>query len=502
MKKFTLLVVVLLCFGLVGAFGQMLVEPTIEVEASSTFGGQLDEMVAGIDNDASATLAFTIYEESTEEFGEGDVYGWIELEDFEIDFDAENDGDGSDVLVDDAVTINPGEITAKVIFGNAYINITSADDDVDQAGDVTEVEYDLISIEDSIFGVDPNVLNEPNTEFAGVAFGMEMEDLVAFELGLASEFDWDIGGTGANVDDAYVLSIMADIMALPDVGIELYSNMWIGRNPVTGDDFDGAPGDPYNPAAVGILVDYTMPLTGDINLVPKLGFDYVTKQDFDEDQTSRMEVAAGANLLWPGLGLDDEDEDIFVGEDQEVTSGVGVGVRYGIHDFDFLSPGAGSDEKVNTLEVKAALWEDSGDDGLLPIVGAILLVNYNSVSENSDLGLDAYSEMALGLEVSADLDVVSPFFGLLYGSYDLAGNYDATYDGDTKQDLALNVGVDVMVIPNTTFTLEYASGDLSNDDLDDYTWGDTYGDEPLFNDGATTSAAKLGTLTLTTEVSF
>ena len=83
MRKFSLVLAALLVVAS-GAFAQVSNEPTIEVKASATFGVQLDEMTTGITNSAESNLTFTFTEEQTAEYGEGDVYGYIKLEDFKI----------------------------------------------------------------------------------------------------------------------------------------------------------------------------------------------------------------------------------------------------------------------------------------------------------------------------------------------------------------------------------------------------------------------------------
>jgi len=88
MRKLSLLLVALLVVS-TGAFAQVVLQPEIEVEATATWGINLDEETHGLANSAEATLSITFLEESTEEFGEGEVYGWIELDGFEIELEAE-----------------------------------------------------------------------------------------------------------------------------------------------------------------------------------------------------------------------------------------------------------------------------------------------------------------------------------------------------------------------------------------------------------------------------
>ena len=564
MRKATLLIAVLLCFGLATAFaGPVQVEPEYEAEASATWGIQLDDQASGFANSAEATIMFTFIEEQTAEYGEGTTYGYIEVEDFEVEFDAAGEGD---VSANDAFSIYVGDITGKVFFGPAYLVVyDGADDAVDEIDASGKILDDVIAPTTTV-GVDPNIALDPTTEYGGVALGFEVPDLVTVELGVASRSDWNIDGT-ADADDyneqnAYVWSVNAELTPVDMVTVNLVSNMWHGNKSrdADGEYINPTPGTPNNPASVGLSAEYSMPLTDDIDLVPMLGFDLVTEQDVQEDQNMRMEFGASVGMLWPGLGLDEDDDDHidFLPGDEEVTSGVTLGAVYGIHPVDQiqgavitavgpsaqflgLSPvdqaavlgylrGGEVDESLNTLSFKLGFYEDGGDDGFLPIVGAAAVVNYNMVMANDSVEVDTLSlplvpesksDLGLGLELNADLGVVAPYAGMIYEVFDLAGNYNAgsddsylglfKYDNDAEEGLnnknnfTLNVGTDINVIPNTTFTLDYASGNLLFDENTDESAyaveGSTY--TPLGDSDATnTRSAMAGVFTVETSIEF
>jgi hypothetical protein len=372
--------------------------------------------------------------------------------------------------------------------------------------------------------------------------------------------------TAYNEQNAYVWSINAEVMPVDMVTVNLVSNMWHGNRSrdADGEWINPTPGTPNNPASVGLSAEYSMPLTDDIDLVPMLGFDLVSEQDVQEDQNMRMEFGASVGMLWPGLGLDEDDDDHidFLPGDEEVTSGVTLGAVYGIHPVDQIQSavisavgpsaafqslstaqqdaivgyltGGEVDESLNTLSFKLGFYEDGGDDGFLPIVGAAAMVNYNMVLANDSVEVDdpslggeyplvpeSKSDLGLGLELNADLGVVAPYAGMIYEVFDLAGNYDAdaddsylglfNYDNDAevqannKNNFTLNVGTDINVIPNTTFTLDYASGNLLFDeDPDEGTYaveGSTY--TPLSDSNATgTRSAMAGVFTIETSIEF
>lgn len=546
MRKATLLIAVLLCFGLATAFaGPVQVEPEYEAEASATWGVQLDDAASGFQNSAESTIMFTFIEEQTAEYGEGTTYGWIEVEDFEVEFDAAAE-DGA-VTANDAFDISVGSITGKVFFGPAYLVVfDGADDAVDEIDASGKILDDVIAPTTTV-GVDPNVALDPTTEYGGVALGFEVPDLVTVELGVASRSDWMKDGA-ADADDyneqnAYVWSVNAEVTPVDMVTVNLVSNMWHGNKSrdADGEYINPTPGTPNNPASVGLSAEYSMPLNDDMDLVPMVGFDLVSEQDIQEDQNMRMEFGGSVSLIWPGLGLDEDDDDHidFLPGDEEVTSGVSLGAVYGIHPVDQIyaalpaavltalglpATGPGDvDETLNTMSLKLGFFEDGGDDGFLPILGAAAMVNYNMVFENEDAGVPAAkNDLGLGLELNADLGVVSPYAGMIYEVYDLAGNYDAgtdagdeylgvsLYDDDAaeglnnKSNFTLNVGTDINVIPNTTFTLDYASGNLLFDeDVDEGYWaaaGSTY--TPLQDSDATNTSAMAGVFTVETSIEF
>ena len=550
MRKATLLIAVLLCFGLATAFaGPVEVEPSYEATASATWGVQLDANASGFQNSAESKIMFTFIEEQTAEYGEGTMYGYIMVENFEVEFEtrdgavANTTGEQTDPAISDdqtadsAFTIDPGEITAKVFLGPAYIVLyDGADDKVDEAFGLVEIAGDIIPATNTV-GVNPDVTLDPTTEYGGVAVGFQVPDLVTVELGLASETDWSPGDVDApdqdDKENAYVWSINAEITPVDAVTVALVSSMWGGNGTYNSDgDYTASPGNPVNPASVGLSGSYNLALSDDMTLSPELGFDVLTQQDTgpDNDQEFRWEVGVGANLLWPGLGVEDSDEDFLNQDDTEVTSGVGLEVVYGSHPYDLLFANSDEDVALNTLSTKLGFYEDSGDDGFLPIVGAALIMNYNMVLANSEdafSGLaaeDGFSDFGVGLEIDADLGVVSPYFGVIAEMFNVTGNdlpwvtsFDppatgplTNADGDTWTTAFVNIGTDIDVIPNTTFTIDYSSGDLlyeedkGNQDAGSsygYVYGTTrYGD--VSSAGDLFTRAQAGQLAITTEVSF
>lgn len=536
MRRATLGMAVFLCFvATVVIAGPVQLEPTFEAEASATWGVQLDEMTTGFANSATSTIMFTFIEEQTAEYGEGTTYGYIEVEDFEVEFEAEAE-DGT-VGANDAFDISVGSITGKVFFGRAYLVVYSgADDAVDELNDPVAIGGAIMRLRDSsVLGFDPNVLAEPTTEYGGVALGFDLADVMTVELGVASRYEWDNPLQQTNsARNAYVWSFNADITPIEGLSVAVVSNMWHGiggAEEKDGERITPYPGTPGNPASVGVSAGYDLALWPDMILRPVLGFDLATEQDAEEDQEFRWEVGTGINLLWPALGVDEEEEEFLNGE-YEVTSGVGIGAVLGSLPTDNQAPGVApsgdqapvlagitedKDLALRTLAFKLGLYEDSGDEGLLPVVGAAVLMNYNMVLGDGDIAdagfggpvfapayEDGWADFGIGVELNADLGIVSPYAGFISEMFNVTGN-DELFEGETLTAAFMNAGTDIHVIPNTTFTLDYSSGDLLYDAVDqkgqgdDATWGYYYG---TTTDGGTFSDSRAGRFTIQTMIEF
>lgn len=462
MRKFSLVLAALLIVAS-GAFAQE-INPvlTFEAEAESVFGVNLDGTASsddgattGFDVSTDVTLEIEFVEEQTAEFGEGETYGWIEVEDFKI----VADGDGAGAL-----TVTDGSVTGKVFFGPAYILVATAGDAVNQGELGLKLSQTILADAADFISLDPAT--------TAVALGFDVPDLLNIEAVVASEStdaepDW-----ATNHSNEYALALLSEI-TVDALTVEVDAVTWVNQ-----DADDDAATDNSNdfgvPAAVGLGFEYTLPLNDAIDLVPYLGADLLSGDD-----TMDFEVIAGVNALWAGIGTDDDDQTIF-GEEAAVTSGVGL--EFGYATFD--------DAEENLLWVRTGLYEDEGDDGLLPVVGGALLVEYLLGSDAAP----AYTNGALGVgaEVNADLGVVSPYFGLMTANTDLD-------DGDFA--LTLNVGTDIDVISNVTFTVDYASGNLLSDADDSAIVYDADGRYAQATALGTTTD-KLGALTIGTKISY
>lgn len=410
MKKLALVLVLVAAIAVAG-FAQVTLEPTLTGSATLTFGVNLDNMATGLQNTIEADIAITLVEEATEEKGgDGTVYGWIELEDFSIVIDT---SDAAGPLVATAPTIS-----ARIYMGPVYLDILGVSAEIDKAGLGAVVAND-------VYPATNTLATDYDSDNDGLAVVYD-SDMIDFTVFVQSENDWlATTGTGANTPNGYAFGFTA--------GVDV-SDLSVGLAFAMGFNYDDNFTMGLNPLNFGADLAYGLAL-GDTTLTPYVGFD----GQFDVGASAfAMEIAGGVKLTWADMGTDDAEVDHFgeaalsaLWEDIDTTSGIALGAS-------FYNAGAVSD-----LNLKMAFYEDSGDDGLLPIIGATAVVNLSDVLTNMGLGA--------GLNVNADLGMISPF----------AGMYMLSAPGLTGIAWTeLWVGVDVSVIDNTTFTLKYVSGNL------------------------------------------
>ena len=173
-----------------------------------------------------------------------------------------------------------------------------------------------------------------------------------------------------------------------------------------------------------------MALNDTMDLVPFVGADIISfPAPLDEIW---MEIGGGVKLLWPGF--DDEDSHEFSGtlEDDDIVSGLSVSANFVT--FEPADP---------TMNLVVGLYEDAGDESLVPGLGAQVYLEWFDITNNYDeyeaddmfMGVGAYVDYAIG-------DIM-PYAKVTYDNFD--------------SDATLTLGVELSMIPNTTFTLQYYS---------------------------------------------
>lgn len=333
--------------------------------------------------------------------------------------------------------------------------------------------------------------------------------------------------------------------------------------------------DEGNPVALSTSVGYTLPLGNDLEIVPTVAADlrFENKQSFAnniiaiaESQgqgqldnpsifTTHYEIGVGARILWTAKGVKEDESDYLsmATEDVEVSDGFSLGVVYGQVPYvdirQLASPYVG---------LKLAMWEseDDGKPGLVPglKLGLVANVNYalgGTIDIKDDFktvdGTALYSkyefeyesrlDLGWGIEASYQYNFIKPYIGVLHKWFDIteannkstqtptgagplspAGQATVTNFSDNTElivkdgDLRAKIGVEVTkIVPFTTFTLEWQSGNLfldevydkdmnfGADDIDDTAF---FKDNQVYGPSYTQTSGKLGFVKLGVKVSF
>jgi hypothetical protein len=210
MKKITLVLALLLTFGLVAATAQ---DATVTGSATSTVGFDLDDTTFGIVNSASSTLDLTLASGSVETEAADGWYGWVKLASFKISFEET-----------DVVKVTAPGVTAKVINGPMYFQIWALDGfAVDMAG---EVENGKFAVE----GTDGDVVTDLSNGSGGFTFGY-MADAFDVKVHFATETGYG-GGDSAN-NGHFLVGVDAGLAAGP-ADIDLAVVRGIGVDEVLG----------------------------------------------------------------------------------------------------------------------------------------------------------------------------------------------------------------------------------------------------------------------------
>ena len=470
MKKLTLLLVMLLAFGLtLGFTDEDQLEFELDGSASTTFGINLDDFSAagntgsGLQNETSFEIDITLVSEQSAEKGEGDVYGWIELEDFEL------------TIEDGVFEYAAADVNAELHIGSVYVDIDGSEDisvdlasiqhvmgsamiiDVDPADayDPTDPPlsvavgsdpgfWNWIADQDDPFTMeDLSPLDSKFTTSGVLVVGYKMEDLLDFYVKIGSFNDWfwrdsdETIPTTVDIADrehAYAAGVGAEFTPIDGLTVD--------ADAIFGFNYESDV-----PMAFGASVEYEMALNDTFTIVPFAGADILTKQGVDEDLA--MEFGGGIKVLWPGF--DDEDSNEFSGvlDDDDIVSGASVSGN-------FVKVGDGDPQ----LNLVAALYEDAGDESLVPGLGAQAFLEFYDVLGNYDFSAASpgAKDTEFGFGVYAD-----------YAIGDLKPYGKVTYDG-WDDDVTLTAGVEASMIPNTTFTLEYYNPRV----MEHATWADKY----------------------------
>jgi hypothetical protein len=462
MKKFNLVIAVLLLLSASVFAVDVALSAEVSGEASVTFGYDLDLEAGGFQNANSADLVITVVEEASVEKGEGDVVGYIMIEDFSAEL---NDDDGA--------SISAGSVTAKLMLGPVYIDIIGLGNAVDSASlgqGMTPDANDLWAF----YG--DTVKADPAEEFAGIGIGMDL-GVATVEVGVSSQWDWvpDNGtvGTVKLVDAGYTLgtgeafltgdATTGGVVSVPataaPANVDGNYNFYVALGVTAVESLDLDVEFNYEMATeifqVGVATGYTLPMD-DNSVVVKAGLDYHVNDAF-----TAIEVGVGAGFQFSGDSLSDVEYFGWSEDDElEINPGINLGFGMTIVDGDFDAFGAGVIPELKSTAGSLVLTAYDADlvEGIdiVAYVGLYELL-FAAESGGTDIvGDTTYNRLNYGLRASADLDVVSPY-AEIWGSPE--PGEDSVFFGDDAT-MFLKLGADFSVIENTTFTLAYESRDL------------------------------------------
>ncbi|MBT3274382.1 MAG: hypothetical protein HN368_14590 [Spirochaetales bacterium] len=240
MKKITLILALLLTFGIVAATAQ---DAVVDGSATATVGFDLADSTFGMTNAMTSTLDLTLASGSVETEAADGWYGWITLASFKISFEE-----------GDVLNVDAGGVTAKIINGPMYIQIYAVDGfATDMAA---EVEDDGYAVEGDDDGVD--VGTDLADGSGGFTFGY-VADAFDVAVHFATETGW--GGDDSDNNGHFLVGADFGVMAGP-ADIDLAVVRGIGVEETLG--LGLKVGLPIDPLALTLAVDAQMPDGGDL----------------------------------------------------------------------------------------------------------------------------------------------------------------------------------------------------------------------------------------------
>jgi len=201
MKKVTLLIVFLMLIALTTYAADIAV--SVSGESKLTFAVNLDTNTTGFLNENSSKISFAIVSGSSEKGKpeDGDVYGWIKVSDWAVKVDGYLTWAGKN-----------GDVSAKIIFPNGYVQISGTD---------ASIGYASIVQDDDANGTagDSGVLSDSLANSGGFVLGLSFAP-ISIAVGVFSE-------AGIDVDNNYGASLKATVDIAP---IKIEAGVLMGIN--------------------------------------------------------------------------------------------------------------------------------------------------------------------------------------------------------------------------------------------------------------------------------
>jgi hypothetical protein len=481
MKKLTLVLALLVSFGLVGAFSQT-IAPVVDfsAEAEAVFGIDLnDEVSTGFENSAEADLSITWIDETVENEGEG-VYGWIQIEDLNIAAEVDEESDDDEML-----TGSIGDINARVYFSPAYLQISSA-----PGFDYNNAEALRIQAADDNDPVDSLGSDDLVASNGGIILGMEglagMID-VAFKIGSVDTYAKSAAVAG--VDGTYWDASDTDYATGDSTTVLDTGDFWVVE-PVAAVDAGG-----------NVDNEYVFGLDATITPMEMLsiGLGVYASNVTDAGIAFTLNPVFTMGMLEAGVPVDGYFGKMGVYTDDELVFELAPYVTYDLNEagsnvglWGFFQGSTVDTTDNATLDMKVSF--DEVADGFVPGLETGLaffafdILDADNASNDIALGLTFNASYAVGdVKPFVDVKWASKENTLLDDTLDAAMlmDDDSTFDSDTDV-LTLEAGVELSMVQNTVFTFKYASDNLMDDTLEHTSTGETG-----IDNGRITFAAKV-----------
>lgn len=380
--------------------------------ATTTFGVDLESMATGFTNTVTAEIQFHFNIPTTaakDGMDMGTIYGEILLD--EILVDSVQSADSSTVYWDVDIAVDH----AKIHGPNWWISITGPD---------AAIDYEK-AMQNGIIGVaaawdgQMNSVKNTVTNSGGFEAGFSIPDVASIEVSLFSMTDW----TATTDKNAYGMKASAAVTAVPGLTFEAATNLGFGLD--TGSTLNDDVG-------IGGKLAYAIGL-GDITITPEVAADvHLVTGGAD------IGIGNGLRIAMPGseiTGAEDgikDDTGTSVAWDDGVNSGLTLG-------WDYYMPATGD----STLGIQAHY-------GLSSIENFQLAVGFEA--DNLMPVAPATTTMGMAIWTKYTMGDVAPWAGFFM-----------IFDGK----MVANAGLTWSnIVPLTTFTLDWRSGDLSLTDPD------------------------------------
>lgn len=402
MKKVVLFTAVLMLAGSVSLFAA---DPALTLtptgSASFTFGIDLDSGMHGISNNWENKLNLTILAAEDREKGgkEGEaVYGWIKLTGLEVSGEVDNLLATNGDPLTAPLNVKANEVAAKLFLGPVYVNVLGDDDNIDEASSILGAIVDIVTAHPAPV----TLATQQAAEFQGFSIGLTDTSVVSVLVGVSSQHDWL--DPLANVGNIYNLFAKVGLNAVPGLIAEVLFNT---------DTFSG------DPMGFGAKAGYALDIAEGYKLTVTGAIDATL------DTTTDLQITGDLILSFPGAFLDDWNE----------FGGAPV--------IDSFYPGLEARFTTDTTDHDLGVYFFDGD--LLPIVNVIgILELYHLGASDAATGIGVYVNASIegGITPHAQVWTVSTSAG--------------------TETLKVKAGVDLAVITNTTFTIDYTSAELKS----------------------------------------